>query len=240
MELLVTISIIAILSGMILPALAKGKQSANKIVCSNNLRQLTVSSLIYAEDDSAQSLSGRTGADDQSLNYLHPYVKSKKVFVCPQTRNMVRNSQGNNPVSGEQGLTDLFKFAGSPNSAGMSYMVNAFIGHGTPYTMDIPFRGGSRRLPYLRKTLNNIQNYRKYHDAFGSKDSVAGPAGHWLALDHCWSENPAYPDPGDNHGTKGGNVSFCDGHIEWIAQKNYIYRYELDADENRTKIALTY
>jgi prepilin-type N-terminal cleavage/methylation domain-containing protein/prepilin-type processing-associated H-X9-DG protein len=50
-ELLVVIAIIAILAGLLLPALAKSKESAKGIQCMNNTRQLLLAWQLYAGDD---------------------------------------------------------------------------------------------------------------------------------------------------------------------------------------------
>jgi len=48
--LLVVVAIIALLAGLLLPAISRSKESARTIVCANNLHQFGVASLTYSID----------------------------------------------------------------------------------------------------------------------------------------------------------------------------------------------
>jgi prepilin-type N-terminal cleavage/methylation domain-containing protein/prepilin-type processing-associated H-X9-DG protein len=72
-ELLVVIAIIAILAGMLLPALAKAKTKAQGIACMNNTKQLMLAWRLYVED-SVDKLPFAYAAEGNPADPLWPYA----------------------------------------------------------------------------------------------------------------------------------------------------------------------
>ncbi len=78
-EMLVVIAIIAVLAGLLLPALSSARASSRKAACKSNLRQIGLGLAMYA-DDWRLYPTGRLRAG------LSPYVPDLKLFHCPNDR----------------------------------------------------------------------------------------------------------------------------------------------------------
>ena len=91
-ELLVVIAILSLLVSILLPSLARAKESANRVLCQNRLRQLGLGFVYYADD-----LDGRLPATQMHVDGLNgdwwpcridnytkrPFFDFDELHVCP-------------------------------------------------------------------------------------------------------------------------------------------------------------
>jgi prepilin-type N-terminal cleavage/methylation domain-containing protein/prepilin-type processing-associated H-X9-DG protein len=205
-ELLVVIAIIAILAGLLLPALGRAKAKGLQIACLNNYRQLQLCWLMYIDDYQGQLppnatlpgggragwiataatwIHGNAWTDTTSSNIengvLFPYNRSAKIYKCPSDRSTVR----------DEGKIPRFR----------SVAMNMFMNH-IPESGDrtswhaysqIKDPPPSKAFVFIDEHENSIDNAR----------FALRPRGDWVWID--------FPAARHNNGCM---LSFADGHSE--------------------------
>jgi prepilin-type N-terminal cleavage/methylation domain-containing protein len=249
-ELLVVISIIALLMAVLLPALNKAREAAKRVVCAGNLRQIGIAIITYTSSSDAELMPFYGGKDPSWKGDFYGDSDHAKDESHPYTVYRYDPPYGPSPLIPmkmaclyARGYTTDGKIFYCPSNKNPTYMYRSYTS---------PNKWGTLPQNY-NLTLTNPNQWVRIGYAYYPMDETAPTvtddySGKYVpqytarrfgqlsknspyATDVLWTRNDISHksgiDGGTNHIQNGGiNALFKDGHVRFVKDEKVTYPYD--------------
>jgi len=245
-ELLVVIAIIAILAGLLLPALARAREESRRKSCANNISQIVKACTTYQEPngdffpchwdgqdltsygDGTTAYNGTTQGYNnpmQSLCLLYPtYIDNEDVFRCPSTADQPRVNILWVKRARHQGFGKPIVDSDQKRTGEIDATVYGGWDEMDPSMACFLAPRGQYKSSYMYDCLSHFRDVGPSQAMLADADGFAWRTGAGEYAPHStnWVRTPMKP----NHDS-GQNVMYFDGHVKWV-ETNYASDEPLD------------
>ena len=202
-ELLVVIAIIAILASMLLPSLSRAKESARRISCVNQLRQMGIAANLYNAD--FQGNFPERSITNRWPNKFFAYHKSLKLQVCPSDT----GADGKGTP-----LPNTVRTNAAPDDSPRSYIINGrndyFSVTMPTFSMDLIINKTINESAITQPSDTIVLGEKLYTTSHYFMDFLEGTLGNDVDILNQSMHNSRFKN-GQQDKDGGSNYSFADG-----------------------------
>ena len=236
-ELLVVIGMLAVAASIMLPSLSRARDSANHVQCLSNLRQLAMATVMYANDNNSLMPAGAEAAAHKRWDWIYWDAAATDPALRDAGRSALARTWGARLSPGRFSVSpqvlrcpadrmDQHPAPAAPGGARYeySYAINAYLcDNDRAYQIGLGFPESQRdrwanfRISLIRRPGHKVLFIDRAERTSG--DGCGSPRAKAAATDPAATSCPTATSSADHptgHGKAAGNVSFVDGHAEFV------------------------